>query len=64
LAFLLATLRHPSLRAKKMAGQRDPHGRELWEARLTRGYRFTVALEGATCMLYCIGPHDLERHSQ
>jgi hypothetical protein len=54
--------RYPSLQAKKMAGQRDEAGRDIWEARVSQGYRFTFALEGDTCILYRIGPHDIERH--
>ena len=62
LRFLSANLRHPSLRAKKMEGQRDPQGRDIWEARISRGYRFTFAIDGDTYILYRIGPHDIERH--
>jgi mRNA interferase RelE/StbE len=61
LVFLLSNLRHPSLRAKKMEGQRDPQGRDIWEARVTQAYRFTFAIEGDTYILYRIGPHDIER---
>jgi mRNA-degrading endonuclease RelE of RelBE toxin-antitoxin system len=61
LVFLLADLRHPSLRAKKMEGQRDPEGRDIWEARVTQAYRFTFAIDGDTYILYRIGPHDIER---
>jgi hypothetical protein len=45
-----------------MGGQRDPEGRDIWEARVSRGYRFTFALDGDTAILYCIGPHDIEQH--
>jgi mRNA interferase RelE/StbE len=62
LDFLVSNFRHPSLRAKKMEGQRDPEGRDIWEARVSRGYRFTFAIEGDTYILYRIGPHDIERH--
>jgi mRNA-degrading endonuclease RelE of RelBE toxin-antitoxin system len=61
LVLLLADLRHPSLRAKKMAGQHDPEGRDIWEARVTQGYRFTFAIDGDTYILYRIGPPDVER---
>ena len=64
LAFLLHNLRHPSLRAKKMRGQRDREGRDIWEARVTQGYRFTFAIAGDTYILYRIGPHDIERQPQ
>jgi mRNA interferase RelE/StbE len=59
--FLVGNPRHPSLRTKKMEGQRDPEGRDLWEARVTQAYRFTFAIEGDTYILYRIGPHDIER---
>jgi len=62
LRFLSANPRHPSLRAKKMEGQRDPEGRDIWEARVTQGYRFTFVIDGETYILYRIGPHDIERH--
>jgi mRNA interferase RelE/StbE len=47
LRFLLSNPHHPSLRTKKMEGQRD---------------RFTFAIDGDTYILYRIGPHDIERH--
>jgi hypothetical protein len=28
-----------------MEGQRDPEGRDIWEARVTQGYRFTFAIK-------------------
>jgi mRNA interferase RelE/StbE len=61
LDFLLHNLRHPSLRAKKMEGQRDPEGRDIWEARVTQAYRITFAIAGDTYILYRSGPHDIER---
>jgi mRNA-degrading endonuclease RelE of RelBE toxin-antitoxin system len=61
LVFLLQNLRHPSLRAKKMEGQRDPEGRDIWEARVSQSYRLTFAIDGDTYILYRIGPHDIER---
>jgi mRNA interferase RelE/StbE len=62
LRFLSANLRHPSLRAKKMEGQRDAEGRDIWEARVSRSHRFTFAIDDDTYILYRIGPHDIERH--
>jgi mRNA-degrading endonuclease RelE of RelBE toxin-antitoxin system len=63
LGLLLSDPRHPSLRAKKMEGQRDSEGRDIWEARVTQGYRFTFVIEGATYLLRRIGPHeDALRH--
>jgi hypothetical protein len=61
LRFFVDNPRHRSLRTKKMEGQRDLEGRDIWEARLSRGYRFTFALDGDTAILYRIGPHDIER---
>jgi hypothetical protein len=61
LRFLSVNLRYPSLRAKKMGGECDAEGRDIWEARVTRGYRFTFAIDDDTCILYRIGPHDIER---
>ena len=52
LRFFVDNPRHRSLRTKKMGGQRDPEGRDIWEARISRGYRFTFALEGDTAILY------------
>jgi mRNA interferase RelE/StbE len=60
--FFMQNPRHPSLRVKKMEGQRDPEGRDIWEARVTQAYRFTFAIDGETYILYRIGPHDIERH--
>ena len=62
LRFLSANPHHPSLRTKKMEGQRDPEGRDIWEARISRSHRFTFAIDGDTYILYRIGPHDIERH--
>jgi hypothetical protein len=31
-------------------GQRDREGRDIWEARLSRGYLFTFALDGDTAV--------------
>ena len=64
LRFFSANPRHPSLRSKKMEGERDHEGRDIWEARVTRGYRFTFAIAGDTYILYRIGPHDIERRPQ
>ena len=47
-----------------MEGERDHEGRDIWEARVTRGYRFTFAIEGDTYIFYRIGPHDIERRPQ
>ena len=62
LRFFAANPRHPSLQAKKIGGQCDPDGRNIWEARVSKGYRFTFVFDGDTVILYRIGPHDIERH--
>lgn len=51
-------LRHPSLRAKKMEGQLDTEGREIWEARVTKAYRFTFVIDRDTYILRRVGPHE------
>ena len=52
LTFLLQNLRHPSLRAKKYDEARD-----LWQARVTRGWRFYFTIEGDTYRLHNITEH-------
>ena len=52
LEFLLQNFRHPSLRAKKYDEARD-----LWQARVTRGWRFYFTIEGDTYRL-----HDITEH--
>lgn len=47
---------YPSLHTKKMQGTRT-----IWEARVTRGYRFTFSVEGHVCILRRIGTHDILR---
>lgn len=56
LALFLENPRHPSLRVKKM---NDP--RDIWEGRITRGYRFTFQIAGDTYILRRIGTHDILR---
>jgi len=43
LRHLMEDPRHPSLHVKKM---QDP--REIWEGRITKGYRFTFQMEGGS----------------
>ncbi len=52
LELLLANPRHPSLRAKKMAGL------DLFEARLDFHNRFVYQVVGNEIWFYSIGPHD------
>jgi hypothetical protein len=50
--FLLADLRHSSLRAKKY----DEAG-DIWQARVTRDWRFYFRIEGETYILLDIMAH-------
>ncbi len=52
LALLLSNPRHPSLRLKKIRGTA-----EIWEARVTRGYRMTLEIAGDTFILRRVGAH-------
>jgi mRNA-degrading endonuclease RelE of RelBE toxin-antitoxin system len=56
LELFLDNLRHPSLNIKKM---QDP--RDIWEGRITKGYRFTFQMEGEVCVLRRLGTHDILR---
>jgi mRNA interferase RelE/StbE len=49
---LLDNLGHPSLRAKKYDESRD-----LWQARVTRDWRFYFTIEGDTYVLHDIMAH-------
>ena len=49
---LLQNLRHPSLRAKKYDAARN-----LWQARVTRGWRFYFVIEGDAYRLHTILSH-------
>jgi mRNA-degrading endonuclease YafQ of YafQ-DinJ toxin-antitoxin module len=55
---LVADMRYPALRIKKIKGTAD-----IWEARVSRSVRMTFQLEGDTILLRNIGQHDetLER---
>lgn len=52
LAHLLLDLRHASLRAKKY-----DEARGLWQARVTRSWRFYFTIVGDTYILHTIIPH-------
>ena len=54
LRLLMENPRHPSLRIRKME---DP--RNIWEGRVTKGYRFTFQVQGDTCLLRRIGTHGI-----
>jgi mRNA interferase RelE/StbE len=49
---LLENLRHPSLHAKKYDEARD-----IWQARITRDWRFYFTIEDDTYHLHTIIPH-------
>ncbi|MEK7170540.1 MAG: hypothetical protein AAB767_04600 [Patescibacteria group bacterium] len=55
-ALLLKNMRHPSLCVKKMEGHR-----EIWEARITKGYRFTFQKEEYGYLFRRVGSHDILR---
>ncbi len=50
-------MRHPSLRVKKMEGYIG-----IWEARISKHYRFTFEIERETYLLRRAGPHDILRN--
>ena len=54
LFLLLENFRHPSLSVKKMAGFDY-----IWEARVTKGYRFTFQIEDQVYLIRRVGPHDI-----
>lgn len=51
-ALLAQNLRHPSLRAKKYDEARD-----LWQARVSRGWRFYFQIEGDAYTILSLIPH-------
>lgn len=53
---LLENPRYPSMRIKKMEGQEH-----IWEARVTKNYRFTFQVKEDTLVLRRIGTHDILR---
>jgi len=53
LQFLVANLSHPSLRAKKIKSREN-----IWEARVSRGYRLSFEIKGETSILRRIGKHE------
>jgi len=53
LGLLLQNLHHPSLRMKKMKGVKN-----IWEARVTKDYRFSFGIKGDTYILRRIGKHQ------
>lgn len=57
LELLLSNVRYPSLRTKKMQGYEN-----VWEARITKGYRFTFKKEDDAYLIRRAGPHDILRN--
>jgi len=53
LEFLLEDLNYPSLQAKKMKGTEG-----IWEARVSKSYRFTFQIEDGYYLLRRVGTHD------
>jgi mRNA-degrading endonuclease RelE of RelBE toxin-antitoxin system len=53
---LMENPHHPSLRLKKIKGHPN-----IWEGRITKGYRFTFQMLGAVYLLRRIGTHDILR---
>ncbi len=52
LGFLLMNLGHPSLHAKKYSERLD-----VWQGRVTRGWRFYFKIEGDEYVILSITPH-------
>jgi mRNA-degrading endonuclease RelE of RelBE toxin-antitoxin system len=52
LRYLLADLRHPSLQAKKYS-----EGEDIWQGRVTRGWRLYFKIQGDEYIILSIIPH-------
>ncbi len=52
LRFLVEDLRHPSLRAKKYDEAND-----IWQARITQGWRFYFQIQGDTYVILAVIAH-------
>ena len=52
LRLLVEDLRHPSLRAKKYDEAQD-----IWQARVTRGWRLYFQIHGDTYVILAVIPH-------
>ena len=57
LEILLGSPKHPSLHVKKMEGFDG-----IFEARFSKGYRFTFQKEGYGYLIRRAGPHDMLRN--
>ena len=53
IVLFIKDIKHPSLRVKKMKGNKD-----VWEARIDLFYRFTFEMHTERYLLRRIGPHD------
>jgi len=56
LSLLLENFNHPSLRVKKMGGYKN-----IWECRISRGFRFTFSIIERVYFIRRVGPHDILR---
>ena len=56
IVLLLKNPRHPSLRIHKMEGYPD-----IYEARVSKGYRFTFQIKEDTCILRRVGTHEIKK---
>jgi mRNA-degrading endonuclease RelE of RelBE toxin-antitoxin system len=54
LLIFLENFRYPSLRAKKMDGYEN-----IWEARVSRGYRLTFSISSTEYIIRRVGPHNI-----
>jgi mRNA-degrading endonuclease RelE of RelBE toxin-antitoxin system len=54
LLLLLENFKYPSLRVKKMDGYKN-----VWEIRVSRGYRLTFSISDTAYIIRRVGPHDI-----
>jgi mRNA-degrading endonuclease RelE of RelBE toxin-antitoxin system len=54
LLLLLENFKYPSLRAKKMDGYKN-----IWEARISQGYRLTFSISDTVYIIRRVGAHDI-----
>lgn len=57
LELFLENPRHPSLHIKRMQGYPN-----IWEGRISKGYRFTFTIKEDQVFLRRIGTHDILQH--
>ena len=53
LGFLVTNFRHPSLKSSKMGGE------NIFEARVSKGYRMRYQITGGIITLLTVGQHDV-----